>query len=123
MIGNARLNREIGRTWHAALAYDRDVGFLETFSEPVFSDSASLSVGGLFNRRTQFHAEAALSVGDVGLSGGDNGFNSYWTSIGVDFGLTRYLSLAVNYSFYSYSFAGGSPSSSPSACRASTCCG
>ncbi len=54
VIGNARLNREIRRTWHAALAYDRDVGFLETFSDPVFSDSASVSVGGLFNRRMSF---------------------------------------------------------------------
>ena len=107
VIGNARLNREIRRTWHAALAYDRNVGFLETFSEPVFSDSASVSVGGLINRRTQFHAGTALSVGEVGLSGADNGYNSYTTSIGVDFGLTRHVSLAVNYSLYSYSFAGG----------------
>ena len=35
--GNATLTRELGRTWFATAAYNRDVSFLSTFREPVLS--------------------------------------------------------------------------------------
>ncbi len=108
VIGNARLNREIGRTWNASLAYDRGVGFIETFGDPFFSDSATLSVGGMINRRVRFHSGASTSVGDVGLSGaGGNGFNTYTGSSGVNLGLTRSFGLALDYAYYHYSFKTG----------------
>jgi len=107
VTGNARLNREIGRTWNASLAYNRGVGFVETFSEPLFSDSLTVGVGGMVNRRLQITSSIASSVGDVGLSGNGNGFDTYTGTVGVNFGLTRYMGLGVNYSYYRYSFESG----------------
>lgn len=108
IIGDARLNREIGRTWNASLAYDRNVGFIETFGDPFFSDAATLSLGGMLGRRVRFHSGASASLGDVGLSGaGGSGFNTYTGSSGVNFGLTRSIGVAVDYSYYHYSFKAG----------------
>lgn len=107
IIGNARLNREIGRTWNASLAYNRGVSFLETFGDPVLSDAATLSLGGMVNRRLQYHASAGLSVGDVGFGAGSSGFDTYTGGTGVTFGLTRALGLALDYTFYHYAFQAG----------------
>lgn len=107
VIGNARLNHEIGRSWTASAAYTRNIGFLERFAEPFFSDSISVGLAGLMHRRLQFRSSLHGSLGDVGLSASANGFATYVAASGITFGLSRYVGLGVDYSYYRYAFDGG----------------
>lgn len=104
LIGDARLIREIGRTWSATLAYDRHVGFLETFADPFFADAGTLALGGSVSRRVQFASSASASTGQVGLTGTSRAFDTYRGALGFTYGLTRNLGLALDYSYYRYAF-------------------
>ena len=59
-IGSASLVHQMGRTWNARAQYRREVGYLEGFAQPVFSDSANVAVGGLITRRLDLFAEREL---------------------------------------------------------------
>src|SRR4030095_13058345 len=67
VVGNARLNREIGRTWNVGFAYSRNVQALDTLRDPVVADSFTLGTGGLINRRLKFQSSAGASLGAVGF--------------------------------------------------------
>jgi hypothetical protein len=107
ITGDALLNREIGRTWNAALAYSRRVGFLETFRQSLFSDSLSLEVGGLIARRWQFHSSFGATTGQIGFTLPANGFTAYSGTAGLTIGLTRDLGFGVDYSYARYVFGSG----------------
>ena len=103
IIGGARLDREIGRSWNASLAYDRNVGFTPPFREPLLYDSLTFMFDGMISRRLQFHSTAAAVYGNVGLEEGDK-FSTYYTTTGISYGLSRSLGLGIDYTFYRYSF-------------------
>ena len=104
VIGDAKLTREIGRTWHAGAAYSRSVQLSAFYPEPVLSDSAMFSYGGMVNRRVQCSASAGLSSGTVGVSVGDNSLLSLTAGGAVQVGLTRNLGLTVNYTYYRHTY-------------------
>jgi opacity protein-like surface antigen len=104
VLGNARLNHEIGRTWNAAIAYARGFNFIETLRAPVLTDSVTAEFGGLVNRRLQFTSSAQASIGQLGLSSAKTGFDTYHAGAGLSYAVTRYVSLDANYSAYRYSF-------------------
>jgi hypothetical protein len=66
-IGSASLVHQFKRTWAAQSEYRRDVGYIEGFSQPVFSDSVSAGVGGLVSRRVEFSADARYLNGTSGF--------------------------------------------------------
>ena len=102
--GNANLVREIGRSWSASLAYLRTVGFIEQFSEPFFSDAATVSLDGLISRRLQLHSSLSSVMGQLGLFGDSNTYRSLNASAGVSAALNRNLALGVEYLYYGYGF-------------------
>ena len=83
VVGDARLNREIGRTWMASLAYNRSFGFVETFDEPFTQDALSFGVGGMINRRLQFRLALGRSAGEIGLTTLGNRFATYYGTTGL----------------------------------------
>jgi hypothetical protein len=106
-IGGANLVHEMGRTWDFTTAYNRNVGFVETFAEPFFYDALNIGLRGLFSRRWSFQAGAGAVLGSVGLgsnSRSSNDFDTLYASSSVSRALNRHLSLGINYSFYRYSF-------------------
>jgi hypothetical protein len=105
ITGSARLLHEMGRTWDASLAYARGVRFDENFTEPLFSDTVTASVGGLLSPRLQFRAGARASTGRVGFQGG--GFSSYRGTASLNYALSRYANLGVAYSYYYHLFGDG----------------
>ena len=109
ITGNARLTREIGRTWNASLAYDRTAGFVDALAESVFSDAATFALTGLINRRVQFQSSIAASAGEFPLVDQESSFDSYYGSVGITVGLTRHVGVGVTYSLYRYSFDPGAP--------------
>jgi hypothetical protein len=104
VIGRATLNREFGRTWRGFVGYNRDLQFIETFQSPLFSDSLSGGIDGLISQRLSFEASTGTSLGSVGFSADDNGYDSVFGSAGLSYALNRFVSLGVNYTFYHYSF-------------------
>jgi hypothetical protein len=103
LTGSARLNYELGRTWTAGAAYNRGAILTDAWPEPVFSDSVSLSIGGLVARRVQVSAVARAVDGRAGFARqteSQNGFNAYQAGVSVGYALTRYVNLGLVYSFY-----------------------
>ncbi len=103
VTGNANLSYEIGRTWSAALVYDRRAGFVETLSAPSSSDNVTGALNGLFTRRISLDVDAGAARGQVGVTAG----NTYWVYRGamdVGFAFSRLLSVHVGYLAYRYRF-------------------
>ena len=109
LLANAKLNREIGRTWNASLAYARSSEFVASLPGPVFSDALSAFYGGMVNRRLQFSSSAAAAIGNFAATGNGTGFDTYTGNVGLTYGITRELGIGVNYSYYRYSFDEAAP--------------
>jgi hypothetical protein len=107
ILGNARLSREFGRTWNAALAYDRTVEMQPAYSRPVLGDAATLGVSGFINRRLQFNSTAGAFFGNVGFTGSGNAFDTYTGSAGITLAFTRSIGVNASYTYYSYQFEEG----------------
>lgn len=106
ITGGAQLRRELGRTWTAAAGYNRNVQFVDALRRPVLSDGAALTLGGSISRRLQFNSQAGVSFAHSGTSG-NREFDTYLATAGVNYAVTRYVALGVNYSHYRYKFAEG----------------
>jgi hypothetical protein len=111
VIGHATLDREIGRTWDAALIYSRDVGFIETLVEPTFSDSLAFTVGGLLGRRVELRTEVAATVGRLGFdrAAANRGFDAYDGTAEMTVAISRYLGIRASYTYYRYTFDSDAP--------------
>ncbi len=109
LTGNARLSYEFQRTWNAALAYNRDAGFLQNLRRPVFADALSLSIAGQASRRVQVSTSLGAALGLVGLIDAtrSNGYNTFFGTSALTFGVSRYAALDVGYSYYHYAFERG----------------
>jgi hypothetical protein len=105
--GDANLRHEMGRTWTATLGYRRGVDWQETFGQPLLSDGVTGSVGGLLSRRVRFSSSANYTLGSVGFSGANNGYDSASADAGFEYGLTRRLALFTRYVYYRYHFESG----------------
>jgi hypothetical protein len=104
IIGDARLSREIGRTWEAAGVYHRGVGLIEGFGEPFFQDALAITAGGAINSRVDVSAIGGYSRGQLGLSTAGNNNDSYSASTRVRFAVSRTLALSAEYYRYQYHF-------------------
>ena len=98
--GHAALAHEIGRSWVTRAAYQRGTRFIETMTEPVFSDSVQLSLTGLVTRRIQFTSIAGAQIGSAGSD--SRQFDTYRGSAGLSVALTRYMNTGVDYAYYRY---------------------
>jgi hypothetical protein len=103
-IGSANLKHEIGRTWTFNAAYNRNVGFLETFAAPFVYDSATVTLNGLLDRRWSFHAAGGAALGSLGFGASSGGFNTYYATTGISRAINRHTSVGIDYSFYRYDF-------------------
>lgn len=109
MLGMASLNHQMGRTWKAALSYGRNLEFVETFTQPLLSDTVALHLGGRFSRRLDLTVSANLSKGSVGFAAddpGNRGYGTYSGSARLRWAISR---LATGYGEYvAYGHAFGS---------------
>ncbi len=103
LIGDARLNRDIGRTWHATAAYHRGVGFVEGFLQPFYTDSLNLNIGGLVHSRVETTVTGGYSNGEMGLFQTTR-TESYSATTRLRVALTREVALSAQYLFYRYRF-------------------
>ena len=101
--GSLNLNHEIGRSWTLSGGYRRGTYFAETLPEPVYGDSAQISLAGLITRRLQFQANAGTSLGKAGSSSRRN-YDIYRGSVSLSTALTRFMNVGVDYAYFDYSF-------------------
>ena len=104
VTGLASLVHQMGRTWSAQGQYRRQVGYLEGFVRPVFTDSANVGVRGLMTRRVDVSVNANYITGTDGLRQGSARFDSYSASAMVRRALTQTLAGYIEYLFYHYNF-------------------
>ena len=102
--GNVRLNHEIGRTWMANLTYNRGLQFMETWPEPVYSDSAVAGLGGEISRRVQFQAAARWLRGRSYFETDRDRLESYGGSATLSVAITRHINSGVSYGYYHHRF-------------------
>jgi hypothetical protein len=103
-IGSASLVHQIGRTWSGQAQYRREVGYLEGFAQPVFSDSANVAVRGLLTRRADLSLNANYITGTSAIRQGAPRFESYSASARLRRALHRSLAVYVEYLYYHYNF-------------------
>lgn len=106
VLGGAQLSHEMGRTWTAALNYRRNVQFIETFNQPLFSDSVNGSLGGLFSSRLRADFGGGASNGSFGLVGSSNNVWSYYAQSGLGVALSRFMEVEARYNYFHYKFDG-----------------
>lgn len=105
VVGDAKLTREIGRTWNASAAYHRGVDMLDGLSEPMLQDSAIATIGGALSPRLELAITGGFSKGQLGISDGPVNHNrSYNGSARLRIGLSRTVAFSTEYSFYDYRF-------------------
>ena len=105
LVGDAFLDHQIGRTWHTRTAYHRGLGYIETVSEPVYLDSASIQASGFVSRRIDLLFYAGYATGDVASRGQPSQLRSYNGDTRLRFGLTREVAAYVEALYYQYRFA------------------
>jgi hypothetical protein len=104
LTGNARLNREIGRTWHFTAAYYRGAGFVDGLQQPFFSDSMAVNLGGTVNRRVQLSFDGGYSTGQMGFPASSSQSDNYNGSARTTVALSRRATISGEYFFYHYRF-------------------
>jgi hypothetical protein len=104
LIGEARISREIGRTWHATGSFRRGAGLVAGFGQPIFADSAVVSVGGSIGSRLTLSTSAGHTLGELTATKDQNGTNNYTGSAQLQFALTRLMALSGEYNYYWYRF-------------------
>jgi hypothetical protein len=107
LVGDARLTREIGRSWAASFGYSRAVAASGTFRQPVTADAVTTSIGGLVNRRVQLQFGGGAQLGHVGFGASAQTFHVAYASTGITVALSRMTALAITYGSYWYTFAAG----------------
>jgi len=100
--GNAELVHQMGQTWQLSSAYARGLRYVDTFAEPLFSDSVNVALGGMVNRRVQLTASATAARGE-GLSS-QGTYNSLAGAAVMSVALSRYSNLNLSYTRYRYDF-------------------
>jgi hypothetical protein len=109
VTGDAYINRQIGRSWNARLAYRRGAQYVQGFTDPLFADSITASVGGFLAPRSRLNASASYSRGDVGIGIPNRGYDTSVGIVSYQFALARWGALFADYIFYHYVFVEGVP--------------
>ena len=107
--GGIVVTRAFERTWAAALSATRNTEFLPGFLQPIFSDAVSGTVSGMLAPRIEWSGALAASRGRIGFENLGT-FVTYRGTSRLSAGVTRYLGLYAEYSYYSYALPAGSTS-------------
>jgi|SRR5215204_531619 len=100
LIGSALLNRELGRTWSTAIMYSRNLQYIESLGEPLFSDSLSVGVQGQL-ARAHVQSRFGASSGHLGTDK-ENKAGNYFGAVQLSLPLNRMWALTADYAYYRY---------------------
>ena len=99
--GGVSLAKFFRRTWNASVQLTRATSFIPGFAEPLYSDTFTAGLGGMFSRRINFTAMASASRGQSVFSDA-SGFATYTATSQLSFALGRHISAYGSYFTYWY---------------------
>jgi hypothetical protein len=104
VTASANLRHLIGQTAQVALEYNRAANLVDGLTRPLFTDTVSATLGGAFGRAVHFTASAGYSKGEVGTvaTSANDGYGMYYGLGTVQFPLTSWGSIHVDYRFYQH---------------------
>jgi hypothetical protein len=105
MGGSAAVNHEMSRSWSLGTSYRRGAGSIDG----LVSNSASLDLHGLLNRRLELAVSAGYFASDLGLAGIQSRYTSKYASGRLQVAVTRTVALFGQYLFYDYAYGIGTP--------------
>lgn len=97
--GHATLTTHFGRTWRASAGYSRTTEFLPGFFEPLFSDSVTGMVAGMFSKRADWMTTISAGNGTFGFDN-DGSYATGHTLSRLNLAITRRVGLFAQYSIY-----------------------
>jgi hypothetical protein len=98
---------EFNRTWVARATYRRGLDYVPSLTVPVFGDSISASLEGLFTRRADFNLSGAYSNGKSALRGLST-YSTYTGDVRLRYAFSRHWAVFTEYLYYFYDFTGAS---------------
>lgn len=105
VVGEAAVDREIGRTWSTRASYRRGLTYIEALAGPVYADTAGVAASGFLNRRLDVLISAAYATGEMASpSTKPAGFTTYTGNARLRIGLSRNISAHIEGLFYDYTF-------------------
>jgi hypothetical protein len=110
LTGSANISHTMGRTWSASAAYNRHLGFIALFDQPILSDNVIGAVSGQLAPRVNWNSAVGWMHGRVGFGGegrGGNGLNSTYASSTATFAIGRIVGLYAQYLYYRYEMPTG----------------
>jgi hypothetical protein len=96
------VNHEMGRTWRARVQYRRGLSLIDGFPEPLYADSVTASVSGLFSPRVEYDGSAGYSEGEAGLTLTSPRYDALTATSRLRVAITRVLAVHGEYLFYDY---------------------
>lgn len=97
--GHANLTTLFGKTWRASAGVSRNTEFLPGFFEPLFTDSVTGMVGGMFSKRAEWLTTISAGKGTFGFD--NNGRYATGNTLSrLNWALTRRLGVFAEYSVY-----------------------
>ena len=99
--GGVSLSKSFRRTWYAGVQATRSTAFVPGFVEPLYSDTVSASLGGMFSTRFDFAAMVSAARGQSVFSD-VSGFTSYTGTSQLTFALGKHVGVYGSYLTYWY---------------------
>jgi len=106
---SADMEYQFQRTWRARANYRRGIEYVVDIPEPVFADSLGLGLEGFVAKRIDVALSGGYSIGDSILTGSALAYDTYMGSARVRYALNRLVATYVEYLYYFYDFAEGTP--------------
>jgi hypothetical protein len=105
--GGVQLTRWFSRTWHAGVHANRATEFMAGFVEPLFSDMAGGSVGGMLSTRSQLVLSLNGGRGYFGTEGQLGRFTTGSATAQLGFALSDRVGLFAQHAFFYYQMPPG----------------
>lgn len=96
MVGSAQLQRDLGRTWNAALLVGRNIAYSEPLDQPIVADVVAVVLNGSLTRRIDLKSIVSAARGHVGTTTTVNANNNYGT-VQLSYSLSRNLAIGGDY--------------------------
>ena len=103
LVGSAALSHDMSRSWNLGTSYRRSAVSVDGFT----SDSISLDLRGLLNRRVEMTLSGGYFRSDLGAAGTLNHYETTTGSGRLQVALGRAIALYAQYVLYDFSYVHG----------------
>jgi hypothetical protein len=103
-VGDARVVRQMSRSWKASASYRRGVGLVSGVDTPTLSNAVAVGLNGTMGRRLNAALVGGFSRDQIGVTVAQNMGNTYSGSASLSYAVSRLVSMTAAYVIYQYEF-------------------